>query len=85
MSSVRVVRQGGRVVVVDDRGVVNDHCARFLERVDVRGLSRCTVEAYAYDLALVYRWLTASGRKLAELRACEWQSRPINFVRGLGA
>ena len=69
MSTVRVARQNGRVVVVDDRGVINEHCARFLARVEIRGLSRCTVEAYAYDLALVHRWLAASGRQLAELNA----------------
>ncbi len=45
------------------------HCRQsgVLEGVETRGLSRCTVEAYAHDLALVHRWLFASGQKLAEL------------------
>jgi site-specific recombinase XerD len=65
----RVAHQRGRVVVVDDLGVVEEDSARFLDRVAIRGLSDCTVEAYAYDLALVHRWLFASGQKLAELGA----------------
>lgn len=65
----RVARQSGRVIVVDDLGVIHEHCARFLEGVAIRGLSHCTVEAYAYDLALVHRWLFASGQKLTELGA----------------
>jgi len=69
VSAIRVVRQSGRVAVVDDQGAINEHCARFLEGVKIRGLSRCTVEAYAHDLALVHRWLFASGQKLAELGA----------------
>lgn len=67
MSSVRVARRGGRVVVVDDRGVINEHCARFLDRLDIRGLSRFTIEAYAYDLTLVHRWLAAAGLTLDHL------------------
>jgi site-specific recombinase XerD len=59
------------MVIVDDRGVINEHCARFLERVAIRGLSHCTVEAYAYDLALIHRWLFASGQKLAGLSALD--------------
>ena len=69
VSAIRVVRQSGRVAVVDDQGAINEHCARFLEGVKIRGLSRCTVEAYAHDLALVHRWLFASGQTLAELGA----------------
>lgn len=68
---VQVARQSGRIVVVDDQGAINEHCARFLEQVEIRGLSACTVEAYAYDLALVHRWLAASGQKLAELGASD--------------
>jgi hypothetical protein len=69
VSAIRVVRQSGRVAVVDDQGAINEHCARFFEGVETRGLSRCTVEAYAHDLALVHRWLFASGQTLAELGA----------------
>lgn len=82
--SVRVARQGGRVVVVDDRGVINEHCARFLEGEVLRGLSHCTVEAYAYDLALVHRWLFASGYKLADLGA-EDIRRFLAWERGRGS
>jgi site-specific recombinase XerD len=64
---MRVARRDGRVVVVDDKGIVNEQCARFLEWVDGRGLSRFTVEAYAYDLALVHRWLAASGLELTQI------------------
>lgn len=64
-----VGRRHGRVLVVDSRGVSDERCARFLEQVEIRGLSRLTREAYAYDLALVYRWLAANGLDLAQLGA----------------
>jgi site-specific recombinase XerD len=42
-------------------------CRVFLERLVLRGLSRFTAEAYAYDLALVHRWLAAAGLTLEQL------------------
>ncbi|HZH03408.1 MAG TPA: tyrosine-type recombinase/integrase [Myxococcaceae bacterium] len=42
-------------------------CAKFLERLTVRGLSPRTVEAYAYDLALVHRWLLVANLQIEQL------------------
>jgi integrase/recombinase XerC len=81
VSTILVEKRGGRVVVVDDRGVIKEDCARFLERIGVRGLSPCTVEAYAYDLALIHRWLAASGGQLTELTA-EGVHRFLAWERG---
>jgi site-specific recombinase XerD len=42
-------------------------CSRFLERMAVRGLSVHTTEAYAYDLAILHRWLEAEELTLTDL------------------
>ena len=44
-------------------------CSAFLDGLRVRGLSVHTLEAYAFDLALVHRWLEASALALEELTA----------------
>lgn len=69
MSSVRVSRQAGQLSVVDASGTVIDDCARFLERMKVRGLSPFTVEACAYDVAIVLRWLHEAKLTLKGLTA----------------
>jgi len=66
----RDARTGLRVVVCDDAGPVED-VSRFLESLTLRGLSRYTVEAYAYDLVVVYRWLEMTSKRLEQLRAAE--------------
>jgi site-specific recombinase XerD len=62
-----VERRGSHVAVVLDSGVECPRCCRFLERLSIRGLSPFTEESYAYDLALVHRWLTAAGLDLEQL------------------
>jgi integrase/recombinase XerC len=69
VSSIRVSRQAGQLSVVDESGTVINGCARFLERMRVRGLSPCTVEACAYDIALVLRWLHEAKLTLEGLTA----------------
>jgi integrase/recombinase XerC len=44
---------------------------RFLEAIEVRGLSPKTVRAYAYDLLLLYRWLSVSRKSFRQLRQTE--------------
>jgi integrase/recombinase XerC len=67
--------------VLDETGTAREDCARFLERLAVRGLSPCTVEAYAYDLALVHRWLKSARLQLAAL-STEEVHRFLAWERG---
>jgi integrase/recombinase XerC len=67
MSGVAVRRDGGRVDVVGADGSPIADCVRFLERLLGRGLSSHTIESYAYDLALVYRWFHNNGLELGGL------------------
>jgi site-specific recombinase XerD len=66
MITVQLDRAHELVTVVGPDGALTD-CARFLERLRVRGLSFATIEAYAYDLALVHRWLAETGHEHAEV------------------
>jgi integrase/recombinase XerC len=65
----RVVRRGVSVRVVLPDGNEWSACYRFLERLQIRGLSVHTVQAYAFDLALIRRWLDAVGLELEQLSA----------------
>ena len=67
MSTVRVSGRDGEAIVVDAAGQPINDCARFLERTRVRGLSAHTLNAYAYDLALIHRWLEESDTALRAL------------------
>lgn len=69
MSDWRVDRKGGHVVVVGPDGTEDAACGTFLDRLLLRGLSLHTVEAYAYDLVLMKRWLEASRLHLAEMNS----------------
>lgn len=53
--------------VVDDAGEPIEEIGAFLRAVATRGLSPLTVRAYAFDLALLYRWLSDTGRQLRAL------------------
>lgn len=59
MNGWRVERRGGRAAVVGPDGTEDQVCCTFLERLLLRGLSLHTIEAYAYDLVLLERWLEA--------------------------
>src|SRR5262249_58622334 len=69
MSLVRIDQHEGRIEVVDEVGRVDANCERFLERLRIRGLSAFTVESYAYDLALIHRWMASSQLTLPRLSA----------------
>lgn len=60
----------GQYELVADGGNVSQGNA-FLRALSMRGLSRHTLRAYGYDLALLYRWLGATGRVLEELTATD--------------
>jgi site-specific recombinase XerD len=53
--------------VVSPEGREDVACGGFLDRLLLRGLSLHTVEAYAYDLVLMNRWLDSSRLQLAEM------------------
>jgi Phage integrase, N-terminal SAM-like domain len=69
MSGWCVDKKGGHVAVVGPDGTEDAACGTFLDRLLLRGLSLHTVEAYAYDLVLMRRWLYSSGLQLAEMNA----------------
>ena len=69
MSGWWVEKKDGSVVVVGSDGTEDAACGTFLDRLLLRGLSLHTVEAYAYDLVLMKRWLDASRLQLADMNS----------------
>jgi site-specific recombinase XerD len=67
--------------VIAAGGAVIADCARFLDRLETRGLSTFTVEAYAYDLALIHRWLGSEGLALSAVTS-EGLHRFLAWERG---
>jgi integrase/recombinase XerD len=66
---IRVGRIGTRQFgLLDDEHAISE-ANHFLDAIELRGLSRLTVRAYAYDLLLLYRWLRESNEKLNQLTA----------------
>jgi len=66
--SFRVRRRGSTFDLVDDPPEAVADANRFLEGLRLRGLSPHTVRAYAYDLAVIYRWMSEAGLELRALR-----------------
>lgn len=63
---------GPRYQVVDDENHAVEEASEFLEALEIRGLSHCTVRAYAYDILTLCRWQEESGGKQwRELRASD--------------
>ncbi len=69
MSGWCVEKKGGHVAVIAPDGNEDAACGTFLDRLLLRGLSLHTVEAYAYDLVLMKRWLEASRLQLTEMNS----------------
>jgi len=53
--------------LVDDRGDEVDEANRFLKTLATKGMSPFTIEAYAFDLVVVYRWLERCQKNIADL------------------
>ncbi len=68
---LRVGCAGARQFALLDQECAISEANRFLEAIELRGLSRWTVRSYAYDLLLFYRWLLESDRKLHQLTAAD--------------
>ena len=60
------LRPGLYELVDDETGPVTE-VNRFLRALQVRGLSPCTIRAYAYDLVVLYRWLGRADKALRRL------------------
>lgn len=69
MSGWHVDKTGGQVTVVGPDGNPDATCGTFLDRLLLRGLSLHTVEAYAYDLVLMKRWLATTRVELTEMNS----------------
>lgn len=69
MSGWWVDKKRGHVAVIGPDGTDDSTCGTFLDRLLLRGLSLHTVEAYAYDLVLMMRWLEAAHLQLSELNS----------------
>jgi site-specific recombinase XerD len=89
VTTFRVNRAGGHVSVVEASGTAVAECTRFLEGLRVRGLSPFTVEARAYDLALLLRWLYESELTLGSLAADDvhrflaWERNRLSHPRSI--
>ena len=67
--------------LVSNRGTVLKDAARFLRALETRGLSPCTVRAYAFDLLILYRWLNSRKDKKARSVEALMQSDLVAFIR----
>jgi integrase/recombinase XerC len=66
-AGIRIERRPAGPEVIDELGSPMPDCSRFLERLGARGLSPHTVTAYAYDLALVHRWMREAAVTLGDM------------------
>jgi len=64
---VKATEQNVPYELVSDKQGPIDEANQFLEANHVRGLSPNTIRAYAFDLAVLYRWLSETGRQLGQL------------------
>lgn len=66
--SFRARRRGSTFELAGDQAESVADANRFLDALTMRGLSPHTVRAYAYDLAVIHRWLADAGLGMAALR-----------------
>jgi site-specific recombinase XerD len=67
--------RGKYQLVSDTQGPVKE-ANQFLKALKIRGLSKHTIRAYAYDLLALYRWMNKSGHSLEKLT----QATLLDFV-----
>jgi integrase/recombinase XerC len=63
--------------LVTERGIVHKETERFLRAIETRGLSQCTVRAYAFDLLILYRWMKQESLTVEALS----QNDLVEFIR----
>lgn len=54
-----------------------DHANAFLKAQHTRNLTACTIRAYAFDLLVLYRWMSTTGKRLEQLE----ESTLLDFIR----
>lgn len=59
--------QNKRYQLIDGRHRSLKEANDFLRSIEVRGLSPCTLRAYAFDLATIYRWVAKTQRTIDTL------------------
>jgi integrase/recombinase XerD len=64
---LRVCIHHGNHQLFHDSGAPLEEANRFLNALNIRGLSPRTIRAYAFDLLALYRWMHAGGHCLKEL------------------
>ena len=64
---VKVELGGTRWALVDERGEAVVEANELLSALQARGLADNTLRAYAFDLAVLYRWLAAAGKSVRDL------------------
>jgi integrase/recombinase XerC len=77
LKTFRVRGIDNRFRLVTNRGEVEKDAESFLRAIETRGLSPCTIRAYAYDLLILYRWMNQEGRTVEELS----QGDLVEFIR----
>jgi len=53
--------------LVDDSGNEVGEANRFLKTLEIKGMSPFTIEAYAFDLVVLYRWLERNQKNIGDL------------------
>ena len=76
-STYRVVAEAGKYRIAQKERGPLEAANRFLQGLEVRGLSPRTIRSYAYDLLALYRWLDEEAQEIEKLR----QSDLMGFVR----
>ena len=69
MSRLRVVQDQvtGEYSLIGNNKEVIKNSNEYLKIIEVRGLSRCTMRAYAYDLLFIFRWLEKEKKEFKAL------------------
>jgi site-specific recombinase XerD len=80
--ALRVLSLGReRYRLVRDQGVVIEEVDRFLSAIEARNVSPRTVRAYAFDLLILYRWLSVRGAEESQSIEALTQSDLVDFIR----
>ncbi len=77
---MHVRQENGRFQIVDKNSILMSQANRFLNALYLRGMSPHTIRAYAFDIAIIYRWLDQTKKQLAQLKQSDLLSL-VDFHR----